>query len=96
MYNPKSSKAKEFISHEEVLETLEFAEKNKNNAKLVGEIIEKAKLRKGLTHREASVLLACELPGKNEEVLALAKRIKTIFMATAWYCSLRCTCPTIV
>ncbi len=79
MYNPKSSKAKEFISHEEVLETLEFAEKNKNNAKLVGEIIEKAKLRKGLTHREASVLLACELPGKNEEVLALAKRIKNDF-----------------
>ncbi|MGI6452416.1 MAG: [FeFe] hydrogenase H-cluster radical SAM maturase HydG [Syntrophomonadaceae bacterium] len=79
MYNPKSSKAGEFIAHEEVLETLEYAEKNKNNAELIDDIIEKAKLRKGLSHREASVLLACEIPDKNEEIYALARQIKNDF-----------------
>ena len=79
MYDPKSSKAEEFISHEEVLKTLEFAEKNKNNIELIDEIIAKAKLRKGLTHREASVLLSCELPDKNAEIFALAKQIKDDF-----------------
>lgn len=79
MYDPKSSKAEEFISHAEVLETLEFADKNKNNTKLIDEIIAKAKLRKGLSHREASVLLACEFPEKNEELFALAKQIKNDF-----------------
>lgn len=79
MYNPKSSKAEEFISHEEVLETLEYAEKNKNNAALIDGIIEKAKLRKGLSHRDASVLLACEIPEKNNEVYALAEQIKKDF-----------------
>lgn len=79
MYDPKSSRADEFISHEEVLETLAYAEKNKNDAGLVDSIIEKAKLRKGLTHREASVLLACELPGKTEEIFELANQIKNDF-----------------
>lgn len=79
MYNPKSMKAEEFISHEEVLDTIKYADENKNNVKLIDEIIEKAKLHKGLTHREASVLLACELPEKNEEIFALAKQIKNDF-----------------
>ncbi|HCU58773.1 MAG TPA: [FeFe] hydrogenase H-cluster radical SAM maturase HydG [Alphaproteobacteria bacterium] len=79
MYNPKSSKAEEFISHEEILATLEFAEQNKTNAKLIDEILEKAKLRKGLNHREASVLLACELKDKNDEMFALAEQFKKDF-----------------
>ena len=79
MYNPKSLKAEEFISNDEILETLDYAEKNKNNAELIDKIIEKAKLKKGLTHREASVLLACELEDKNREVYELAKQIKTDF-----------------
>ncbi len=79
MYNPKSLKAEEFISHEEILSTLQYAEDNKNNAKLIDEIIEKAKLRKGLSHREASVLLACELEDKNQEIYALAEQIKKDF-----------------
>ena len=52
MYNVKSLKAEEFISDEEIKETLEYAEANKNNIGLIDEIIEKAKLKKGLTHRE--------------------------------------------
>lgn len=76
MYNPKSHKAEEFISHEEILETLDFAENNKNNTKLVEEILEKARKGKGLKHREAAVLLACEIPEKNEEIFKLAEQIK--------------------
>ena len=76
MYNVNSSRAEEFISHEEILETLDYAEKNKNNKKLVDKILDKARLRKGLNHREASVLLACELKNKNKEIFDLAKKIK--------------------
>ncbi len=79
MYNPKSLKAEEFISHEEVLATLEYADKNKDNIELIDEIIAKAKERKGLSHREASVLLACEIPEKIEELYALAEQIKKDF-----------------
>ena len=79
MYNPKSHKAEEFIDHNEVLETLDFAEGNKRNAQLIDEILKKARLKKGLSHREASVLLACELPDKNEEIFKLAKEIKEDF-----------------
>ena len=76
MYNPKSNKAEEFIDNQEVLDTLEYAEKNKNNVELIDAIIEKARKRKGLSHREASVLLACEIADKNEEIFKLAKEIK--------------------
>lgn len=76
MYNPKSHKAEEFINHEEILETLEYAQKNKNNAELIDKILAKAKLEKGLTHREAAVLLDCEIEEKNQEIFALAKHIK--------------------
>ena len=79
MYNPESLKAEEFISHDEVLESLGYAEANKSNAELIDKIIEKAKLRKGLTHREASVLLVCDIKEKNDEILSLAQQIKKDF-----------------
>ena len=79
MYDPKSMKAEEFIDHQEIEETLAYADAHKTDAELIDAIIEKAKLRKGLTHREASVLLACELPDRNEQVYALAKQIKQDF-----------------
>lgn len=79
MYNVMSSKAEEFINHEEILETLKYAEENKHNEKLITEIIEKAKLRKGLSHREAMVLLDCDIEEKNQEIYALAKQIKLDF-----------------
>ena len=78
-YNPHSQKAEEFINHEEILETLAYAEENKHNIPLIDSIIEKAKLRKGLSHREAMVLLDCDIPKKNEEIYALAKQIKQDF-----------------
>ena len=69
-YDPRSLKAEEFISDAEIRETLSYAEKHKNNLPLIEEILKKAKPQKtatgytcaGLTHREASVLLACDIP----------------------------------
>ncbi len=79
MYNPKSLKAEEFISDEEVLATLDYAEENKNNIELIDSILEKARERKGLSHREASVLLACDIPEKQAEMYDLAEQIKKDF-----------------
>lgn len=79
MYDVKSPKAEEFISHEEILDTLKYAEENKHNAQLIDEILAKAALRKGLSHREAAVLLECDIPEKNELIFALAKEIKQEF-----------------
>ncbi len=78
-YDPKSRNAEEFINHEEILETLDYAEANKHNTELIDALIEKAKLRKGLSHREASVLLACDIEEKNEEIYRLAEQIKKDF-----------------
>ena len=76
MYDVKSLKAEEFISDEEIQETLAYADANKENWELIDQIIEKAKLRKGLSHREASVLLACENEDKIQQIYDLAKQIK--------------------
>lgn len=78
-YDPKSLKAEEFINDSEINETLKYADENKDNFELIDSIIEKAKLRKGLDHREASVLLACEDEGKLKEIYALAEQIKKDF-----------------
>jgi len=74
MYDKKSKNAEEFICHEEILETLKYADENKDNLELVDEILKKAKLGKGLSHREASVLLASSQ--RDEEIFALAEKIK--------------------
>lgn len=79
MYDPKAMKAEDFIDDGEILDTLAYAEENKENAELIGSILEKAGECRGLSHREASVLLACELPEKNEEIYRLAEEIKKEF-----------------
>lgn len=79
MYDPKSLKASEFISHQEVLDTLEYASENRRNAELIDSIIQKARQRRGLSHREAAVLLDCELEDRNQEIYALAEQIKKDF-----------------
>ena len=86
-YDPKSLRAEEFINDGEILETLAYAEANKNNVALIDEILEKARPKKGkagyvcsgLTHREASVLLACEIPEKIEQMFAIAEEIKMAY-----------------
>ena len=79
IYDPKSLKAEEFINDEEIRDTLKYADENKDNLELIDEIIDKARLRKGITHREASVLLACENEEKIKEIYALAEQIKKDF-----------------
>ena len=76
MYDVKSMKAEEFISDEEIKATLQYADENKDNMEVVDAIIAKAKLGKGLTHREASVLLACDNEEKLQEIYDLARQIK--------------------
>lgn len=86
-YDPKSLKAEEFINDEEIKETLAYAEANKNNVALIDEILEKARPKQGpagyvcsgLTHREASVLLACEMPEKIERMYEIAEEIKMAY-----------------
>ena len=86
-YDPKSLKAEEFINDEEIRATLEYAEANKRNEPLIDAILEKARPQKtetgctcqGLTHREASVLLACDIPEKVEKIFKIAGEIKEAF-----------------
>ena len=78
-YDRESKKAEEFINHEEILETLRYAEENKHNEALIAQILEKAKKRKGLEHREAMVLLDCDIEEKNQEIYALAEQLKKDF-----------------
>ncbi|MBQ5712743.1 MAG: [Oscillospiraceae bacterium] len=79
MYDKYSMKAEEFIDHQQILDTLAFADEHKRDAALIDQIIGKARQRKGLDHREASVLLACELEDRNEQIFALAEQIKKDF-----------------
>ena len=79
MYNPKSSKATEFIDDQEILETLAYAQENKHNKALIDAILEKAKTCKGLSHREAAVLLECDLEEENHRIFSMAKEIKQKF-----------------
>lgn len=79
MYNISSHKAEEFIAHGEVLDTLAYADRGKDDPKLIEAILQKAEQRKGLNHREASVLLACEDPAVNERIFSLAEQIKKDF-----------------
>ena len=81
MYDVRSLKAEEFINDEEILATLEYAEQNKHNRELIEQILEKAKPKKtgrgvecaGLSHREASVLLACDIPEMTDNMFYISK-----------------------
>lgn len=79
MYDVYSKCADDFINHDEILETLAYADENKNNLPLIDSLIEKAALRKGLSHREASVLLACDDEERNQKIHRLAEQIKKDF-----------------
>ncbi len=79
MYDVKSKKAEEFIDNEEVMDTINYAKENKSNRALIHEIIQKAKEMKGISHREAAVLLECDLEEENRELHRLAKEIKDKF-----------------
>ena len=79
MYNSKSKNATEFINDEEILSTVAYAKENKRNRELIDSLIERAKDCKGLTHREAAVLLECDLEDENEKMYKISKEIKQKF-----------------
>lgn len=79
VYDPKSRKAEEFINHEEILDTLEYAKSNKNNKELIEGILDKANRAKGLTHREAAILLECEDEELINRMFRLAEDLKKRF-----------------
>ena len=78
-YDPKSDRAVEFINDEEIKATIKYGEENKHNRELIEEIIEKAKECKGLSHREAYVLLKCDIEELNQKIYELAREIKLRF-----------------
>ena len=84
-YDAKSMKAEEFIHDGEIRETVQYAKDHKDDLALIDEILEKAKKRKGLSHREASVLLACEDEGKVREIYDLAEQIKKDFYGNRYW-----------
>ena len=79
MYNVKSPRAEEFIDDAEIRETLAYAEENKRNRPLIEGLIQKASLCKGLSHREAAVLLDCDEPDLVDKIFKLAEDIKRRF-----------------
>ena len=79
MYDPKSPLSSEFISDQEIRETMTFARENCRNEELINTVIAKAQEAKGLTHREAALLLECQLPEANEKIFALARELKLRF-----------------
>ena len=76
MYNPKSTVATEFIDDQEIRDSLAYAQENKHNYELIDSLIERAADCKGLSHREAAVLLECDIPELNDKMFTLAKKIK--------------------
>ena len=78
-YIPSSSKAEEFICHSEILDTIRYAEENKNNLPLIDSILDEAEKCGGIDHRSAAVLLECNDRAVNERIFDLARKIKHKF-----------------
>ena len=76
MYNPKSSVAQEFINHDEILSTIEYAKNNKDNYALINEILQEAEQMNGISHRQAAVLLECDDEEIISKIYNLSGRIK--------------------
>lgn len=79
MYNPSSKRAEEFMDHQEIMASIQYARENKNNRELIESLLLRAADCKGLSHREALTLLECEEPDLIERMFHLAKEIKQKF-----------------
>ena len=79
MYDVMSPRADDFLNDAEIQDTLAYAAAHRRDAALIDEIIARARECKGLPHREALVLLDCELPDRNETIMALARELKQRF-----------------
>ncbi len=78
-YDKMSLKADEFINDKEIRDTMAYARANRNNRELIDSILERARGCEGLSHREAAVLLECDIPEVVEAVKNLAREIKNRF-----------------
>ena len=96
MYDVKSPKAEEFISHQEILDTLAYAEENKENRELLDAILAKAATFKGLNHREAAVLLECPLPEYKEKLFSYLRRYICLIIVSMDVCIVRTTPKTAI
>ena len=76
MYNVNSDIASEFINDNEILDTIAYAQKNKNNIRLIDDILKKAEKMEGISHRESAVLLECDDKDVLSKIYDLAHRIK--------------------
>ena len=103
-YNSTSKKAEEFINHEKILETLEYADAHKDDLEMMNQILEKGRKYQGLSYKEAMTLLECEDPAIIQQIFALGKEIKEHFYGNrivmfaplylSNYCINRCVyCP---
>lgn len=79
MYQTTSLTAEEFINDQEIQDTLAFASEHKHDQAMIASLIKRARDGKGLTHREAAVLLECDIPEENEKMFSLAREIKQRF-----------------
>ena len=79
MYDIMSPHAADFIDDGEIRASLQYAEENCRNRELIAGIIEKARLFKGLSHREALLLMDCDVPELNQQIFELAREIKKRF-----------------
>lgn len=79
MYNSRSHIAAEFINHEEILRTLDYAVQHKEDRPLLEAILDKAARYEGLSYEEGMVLLECQLPDITQRMYQLAEDIKQRF-----------------
>lgn len=76
MYDVKSPNADDFINHQEIIDTLAYADMQAKDTAFVSSLLDKARKGKGLSHREASVLLACEDTELVSEMFEISRKIK--------------------
>ena len=76
MYNITSKKASEFIADEEIISSIRYAEENSSSSDLIDQILDKAEQMKGITHREAALLLLSQSKEVEQRIFDLARRIK--------------------
>jgi 2-iminoacetate synthase len=76
MYNAKSMDSNEFINDGEILESINEAKKLSKNKNEIDRILAKAREYKGLTHREAAVLLEVDDDETLEKMYKTAREVK--------------------
>ena len=96
MYNAKSLKAEEFIDHDEVMATLDYAWENRHNEQLIDKILEKAKLRKGYPTQKQQYFWTVISRKRMKKFMHWQSRSRKTFTEIVLSCLRRCIYPTTV